>query len=190
MVFFSIVAISAAVLMNIVLHIDIEFAIGMGLAILGMYAWYLKRKGHNLMLLVQLQKVEWNTLLFFIGIISGVAALNHVGWLGYISRAFESLSPTAVNVLLGILSGVLDNVPVEAAALMSGPQLSSAQWALNALMVGIGGSLTVIGSAAGIMIMSLDKSYSFAVHLRFLPAILTNFVVSLAVWFIQFELLG
>ena len=190
MIFFSIVAISAAVVMNIVLHIDIEFAIGIGLATLGMYAWHLKRQGHNLMLLVQLQKVEWNTLLFFIGIISGVAALNHVGWLSYISHAFAALSPTAVNVLLGVLSGVLDNVPVEAAALMSDPQLSPAQWALNALMVGIGGSLTVIGSAAGIMIMSLDKSYNFGVHLRFLPAILTNFFVSLAVWFIQFELLS
>jgi Na+/H+ antiporter NhaD/arsenite permease-like protein len=141
------------------------------------------------MLLTQLQKVEWNTLLFFIGIISGVAALNHVGWLTYISQMFEVLSPTTVNILLGAISGILDNVPVEAAALMSNPNLSQAQWALNALMVGIGGSLTVIGSAAGVMVMSIDKTYSFGIHLKFLPAILVNFFVSLAVWYIQFELL-
>ena len=126
----------------------------------------IKRGGTNVMLLAQLQKVEWNTLLFFIGIISGVAALNHVGWLPYISRLFEVFSPTTVNVALGVISGVLDNVPVEAAA----------------LMVGVGGSLTVIGSAAGIMVMSIDKSYSFGTHLKFLPAILTNFFVSLGVW--------
>lgn len=190
MILFSITAIVAAVVMNIVLHIDIEYAIGMGLAIIGLYAWYLKRNGINIMLLVQLQKVEWGTLLFFIGIISGVAALNHVGWLSYISQLFETHSPIEVNVLLGVLSGILDNVPVEAAALMSNPQLSDSQWALNALMVGIGGSLTVIGSAAGIMVMSLDKSYSFGAHLKFLPAILTNFLVSLGVWYVQFEILG
>ena len=190
MIFFGIMAVTAAVVMNILLHIDIEYAIGMGLAIIGLYAWHLKRGGTNVMLLVQLQKVEWNTLLFFIGIISGVAALNHVGWLSYISRLFEIFSPTTVNVALGVISGILDNVPVEAAALMSNPQLSDSQWALNALMVGIGGSLTVIGSAAGVMVMSIDKSYSFGTHLKFLPAILTNFFVSLGVWYVQFELLG
>ncbi|HEY6095623.1 MAG TPA: sodium:proton antiporter NhaD [Gallionellaceae bacterium] len=190
MIFFSIAAIALAVVMNILLHVDIEYAVGMGLAVIGLYAWHLKRDGHNVSLTAQMQKVEWNTLLFFIGIISGVAALNHVGWLTYISRMFEQLSPTAVNMALGAISGVLDNVPVEAAALMSNPQISGSQWALNALMVGIGGSLTVIGSAAGVMVMSIDKSYSFGTHLRFLPAILTNFFVSLGVWYVQFEMLG
>lgn len=190
MVFFGVLAVAAAVIMNIVLHVDIEYAIGMGLGILALYAWHLKRRGSDVKLLAQLQKVEWNTLLFFIGIISGVAALNHVGWLTYISRLFEVLSPTTVNVLLGAISGVLDNVPVEAAALMSEPALSDSQWALNALMVGIGGSLTVIGSAAGVMVMSIDKSYSFGTHLKFLPAILINFFVSLGVWYVQFEMLG
>ena len=189
MIFFSIAAIGIAVIMNTVLHIDIMYAIGMGLSIISLYAWCLKHKGHYVMLVAQLQKVEWATLLFFIGIISGVAALNHVGWLDYISRLFETLSPTAVNMLLGVISGVLDNVPVEAAALMSNPQLGASQWALNALLVGIGGSLTVIGSAAGVMVMSIDKSYSFGTHLKFLPAILTNFLVSLGVWYVQFEIL-
>jgi len=189
MIFFSIAAIAAAVVMNIVLHIDIEYAIGMGLSILGFYAWHLKRDGHNVMLLAQLQKVEWNTLLFYIGIISGVAALNHVGWLSYISGLFDVMSPTGVNFVLGIMSGVLDNVPVEAAAIMSNPPLDHAQWALNALMVGVGGSLTVIGSAAGVMVMSIDKSYSFGTHLKFMPAILVNLLVSLGVWYLQFEVL-
>jgi Na+/H+ antiporter NhaD/arsenite permease-like protein len=190
LIFFSVAAVSLAVVMNILLHIDIEYAIGMGLAVIGLYTWHLKRNGTNVALIAQMQKVEWNTLLFFIGIISGVAALNHAGWLSYISRLFEVFSPVTVNVALGVISGVLDNVPVEAAALMSEPQLSNSHWALNALMVGIGGSLTVIGSAAGVMIMSIDKSYSFATHLKFMPAILTNFLVSLGVWYVQFEVLG
>jgi Na+/H+ antiporter NhaD/arsenite permease-like protein len=189
MIFFSFAAITAAVVMNIVLRIDIEYAVGMGLSILGLYAWHLKRDGHNVMLLAQLQKVEWNTLLFYIGIISGVAALNYVGWLSYISGLFDVMPPTSVNIALGIISGVLDNIPVEAAAIMSNPPLDHAQWALNALMVGIGGSLTVIGSAAGVMVMSIDKSYSFGTHLKFLPAILVNLLVSLGMWYLQFEML-
>jgi Na+/H+ antiporter NhaD/arsenite permease-like protein len=79
---------------------------------------------------------------------------------------------------------------VEAASLMSNPQLDNSQWALNALMVGIGGSFTVIGSAAGVMVMSLDKSYSFGTHLKFMPAILTNYLVSLGVWYVQFKILA
>ena len=71
---------------------------------------------------------------------------------------------------------------------MSNPQLSLDQWALNALMIGIGGSLTVIGSAAGVMIMSIDKSYTFGTHLKYLPAILVNFFASLAIWYAQFHL--
>ena len=186
-----IIALLAVVLMvvaNITLHLDIEFGLGAGLGLILLYTWILKRRGENIPLLVQLQKVEWNTLLFFIGVIGGVAALNHVGWLGYLSSLFETWPPTLVNVLLGLISGVLDNVPVQAAALMSAPQLSSQQWALNALMVGIGGSLTVIGSAAGIVVMSIQPDYTFSAHLKFWPALVTNFLVSLAAWYVEFEI--
>nr|WP_298141929.1 sodium:proton antiporter NhaD [uncultured Pseudomonas sp.] len=183
-------AVVGAVLCNILLKIGIEFSIGIGLGIVALYAWLLTHRGIELPWQDQLQKVEWNALLFFIGIITSVAALNHVGWLSYISRLFELLDPSLVNVILGVISGVMDNVPVEAAALLSNPTLGADQWALNALMVGIGGSLTVVGSAAGVMAMSLDKSYSFGVHLRFLPAILVNFFGSLGVWYLQFQVLG
>ena len=185
----SVVGLILAVVMNIVLNIKIEFAIGMVLGAITLYCWRLKKRGEPIQMLVQLQKVEWNTLMFFIGIISGVAALNHAGWLTYISHLFEVVSPTWVNVILGVISSILDNVPVEAAALMSNPSMGFDQWALNALMIGIGGSLTVIGSAAGVMIMSIDKSYTFGTHLKFLPAILVNFFASLAVWYLQFQLI-
>jgi Na+/H+ antiporter NhaD/arsenite permease-like protein len=187
MIVVGVLAVTAMVVTNIVLHVDIEFGLGAGLGIILLYTWLLKRRGEDVPLQVQLQKVEWNTLLFFIGVIGGVAAINHVGWLGYISRLFETISPTAVNVILGMISGILDNVPVEAAALMSAPDLPASQWALNVMMVGIGGSLTVIGSAAGVVIMSLERSYTFGAHLKFWPAILTNFMVSLGVWYLQFK---
>ncbi|MDP2226738.1 MAG: sodium:proton antiporter NhaD [Moraxellaceae bacterium] len=187
----SILAVVSSVVLNMVLHVDIEFAIGSGLGFVVLYAWWLQfRKGIEIPWQDQIQKVEWNTLLFFIGIITAVSALNHVGWLSYISWLFENTSPTFVNVVLGIASGIMDNVPVEAAALMSNPEMSQSQWALNAMMVGIGGSLTVVGSAAGVMAMSIEKTYTFGAHLRFMPAILVNFFGSLGVWYLQFEVLG
>ena len=183
----GLLAVVGAVLCNVVLHVSIEFAIGIGLGFVALYTWTLMRRGIELPWQDQLQKVEWNALLFFIGIITSVACLNHVGWLSYISRLFEMFDPTTVNLLLGVISGIMDNVPVEAAALMSKPNLGADQWALNTLMVGIGGSLTVVGSAAGIMAMTLDRSYSFGVHLRFLPAILVNFFGSLGAWYVQYQ---
>ena len=189
LVIIAIAGIAAAVLMNVILHVDIEFALGMALAAVSLYCWYLKRRGEDVRLNVQLQKVEWNTLMFFIGIIAGVGCLNHTGWLGFIGPLAETLSPTGLNVALGVLSGILDNVPVEAAALMAAPNFELDQWALNALLIGIGGSLTVIGSAAGVMVMSLDRSYTFAAHLKFLPAILVNFFGSIGVWYVQYRVL-
>lgn len=187
----SVLAILGAVTLNMYLHVSVEYALGIGLSMIGMYSWYLTRR-HNIdvPMVDQMQKVEWDTLLFFIGVITGVACMSHVGWLSYISWLFENTSPTFVNVFLGVISGIMDNVPVEAAALFSDPVLSQNQWALNALMVGIGGSLTVVGSAAGIMAMSLDKTYTFGVHLRFWPVLLINFLGSLAIWYFQFEVLG
>lgn len=185
------IAVVSAVLMNMVLKIDIEFALGIGLSIVALYGWYLKQNQQvHIPFNEQFQKVEWNTLLFFIGIITAVACLNHVGWLTYINWLFANVDPTLVNAALGVLSGLLDNVPVEAAALMSNPELSQDQWALNALMVGVGGSLTVIGSAAGIMAMSLEKTYTFATHLKFMPAILVNFLGSLGLWYLFFVVFG
>jgi len=186
----AVLSILMAVLANIFLEVSIEFAIGIALGCVAIWAWALRYRGIDLPWHDQIQKVEWNALLFYIGIITAVSCLNHVGWLTYISGMFNVMHPTTVNAILGVISGVLDNVPVEAAALMSNPHLTDAQWALNALMVGIGGSLTVVGSAAGVMAMSLDRTYTFGTHLKFMPAILVNFLGSLAAWYVQFELLG
>jgi Na+/H+ antiporter NhaD/arsenite permease-like protein len=182
----SILAISSAVFFNLILHLDIEFALGSGLGFIALYIWFLKRKGINIDLKLQLQKVEWSTLMYYIGIITGMAALNHVGWLSYVARMFDVFPPTIANILIGLASSAIDNNLIEAAALMSNPQLDHSQWALNALMVGIGGSLTVVGSAAGVIAMSIDKTYTFGVHLKFLPAILVNFFASFGIWYLQF----
>ncbi len=185
----SAIAIIGAVVMNMELHVDIEFALGAGLGLVAMYLWVLSTQGIKIDHNTQLQKVEWATLIYYIGIITGMAALNHVGWLSYIAQLYETFQPTAVNFLLGLISRFIDNNLLEAAALMANPKLGIDQWMLNAMMVGIGGSLTVVGSSAGVMAMSIDKTYSFGAHLRFLPAVLVNFLGSFGLWYMQFEIL-
>ena len=186
----SLIAVLGAVLLHTLLHVALELALGAGLGMIVLFTWYLKQRGESIPLLVQLQKVEWNTLLFFVGIVAGVAALSHAGWLRYLTRSFEILPPTWVNIILGLTSGVLDNVPVEAAALLADPALRPEQWALNALLIGIGGSLTVIGSAAGVMAMSMERTYTFAAHLKFFPALAVNFLASIGVWYLQSRIFG
>ncbi|TAN52202.1 MAG: citrate transporter [Methylococcaceae bacterium] len=180
-------AIVGAVLLNLFLQVDIEFAIGTGLGVVMLYTWVLKLKGVEVPVEIQLQKVQWSTLMYYIGIITGMAALSHVGWLSYIAWLYEHESPTFVNVLLGLVSSFIDNNLLEAAAIMSNPALGVEQWTLNTLMVGVGGSLTVVGSAAGVMTMSIERSYTFAAHLKFLPAVLVNFFGSFAIWYLQYE---
>ena len=186
----SFFAILLGVLANVFLKIDISFAMSGTFGCLMLFVWGLKKfHGIHIPWAQQLQKVEWNTLLFFVGIIIGVGCLGACGWLGYIKQLFEQVNPTFCNCVLGVISGILDNVPVEAAALAAQPTMTPSQWALNTMMVGIGGSLTVIGSAAGVMCMSLEKTYTFGAHFRFLPAILANFFASLALWYLQYEVL-
>ena len=70
-----------------------------------------------------LERVEWDTLMFFYGVILGVGALGTLGYLMLTSRAlYEGLGPTAANVLVGVLSAVIDNVPVMFAVLVDEPR--------------------------------------------------------------------
>lgn len=185
----SLLVIIGAVVLNQVFHLDLEFALGVGLTFLLFRVNYLKRQGIQIELDVQLQKVEWTTLLYYIGIMVGVAALNHVGWLSSVSWLFENFDPTSVNTLLGLVSCCVDNNVLETAVLAAKPNIQVDQWALNIILIAIGGSLTAVGSAPGILVMTIDKSYTFMAHLRFLPAILVNFIVTLLVWHIQYQVL-
>ncbi len=186
----SMLVLVGAVWVNMSFHLDLEFALGFGFAVISFYIWILRNRGINIDLYTQLQKVEFATLLYYIGILTGVAALSHVGWLTYLSWLFEHQDATWVNILIGVVSCCVDNNVLEAAVLQAKPHIGIDQWALNMLLIAIGGSLTAVGSAPGILAMTIDKSYTFMAHNRFLPAILINFISTLAVWYVQYRLLG
>jgi Na+/H+ antiporter NhaD/arsenite permease-like protein len=128
-----------------------------------------------------LEKVEWDTLMFFYGIILSVGGLGTLGYLALTSRAFyEGLGPTVANVLVGLLSAVIDNVPIMFAVLSMNPPLSYGQWLLVTLTAGVGGSLLSVGSAAGVALMGQSRgTYTFMTHLRWAWAIALGYVASI-----------
>jgi Na+/H+ antiporter NhaD/arsenite permease-like protein len=127
--------------------------------------------------------VEWDTLLFFYGVMMCVGAL---GVLGYLTRAshvlYGGLGPTIANALVGIVSAVLDNIPLMYAVLTMKPDMPVGQWLLITLTTGVGGSLLSIGSAAGVALMGQARgTYTFAAHLRWAPAVAAGYAASILV---------
>lgn len=129
-----------------------------------------------------LEKIEWDTLLFFYGVLLGVGGLGALGYLALTSQLlYMHAGPTSANVLVGLFSAVVDNVPVMFAVLQMAPQMSQGDWLLVTLTTGVGGSLLSIGSAAGVALMGQARGiYTFAAHLRWSWAVGLGFAGSIA----------
>ena len=165
-------------------------ALGMmlGLGYLQMYSYYLsqtgsKRADEDMILdsFSQVQKVEWDTLLFFFGIIFAVGGLGVLGYLAVASEAlYVGLGPTAANVIIGALSAIVDNIPLMFAVLTMDPAMSDGQWLLITLTCGVGGSILSIGSAAGVALMGQAKGlYTFSSHLKWSWAVALGYVAAI-----------
>jgi len=128
-----------------------------------------------------LERAEWDTLLFFYGVIMCVGALGTLGWLTLASQfTYGTLGPTTASVLVGLLSSVVDNIPVMVAVLHMDPHLPAGQWLLVTLTAGVGGSLLSIGSAAGVALMGQARGhYTFFSHLRWTWAVALGYIVSI-----------
>lgn len=141
---------------------------------------------------VSVKRVEWDTLLFFFGVIMSVAGLAQLGYLATLSQvSYGELGPTWTNVCVGLLSAVVDNIPVMYAVLQMSPDMVHGQWMLVTLTAGVGGSLFSVGSAAGVALMGFAKvtdeqgtkvdAYTFFTHLRWTPVIFLGYIASVIV---------
>ncbi len=124
---------------------------------------------------------EWDTLFFFYGVILAVGGLGFIGYLSLTSTfIYGELGPTTANILVGIISAIVDNIPVMFAVLTMNPEMSEAQWLLVTLTAGVGGSLLSIGSAAGVALMGQARgNYTFFSHLKWTPAIALGYFASI-----------
>lgn len=131
----------------------------------------------------KIARAEWDTLLFFYGVILCVGGLGQFGYLALTSAyMYLDLGATTANILVGILSAIVDNIPVMFAVLTMDPVMSHGQWLLVTLTAGVGGSMLSIGSAAGVALMGTARGvYTFGNHLKWTWAVAIGYAASIAV---------
>lgn len=131
-------------------------------------------------------RLEWDTLLFFYGVMVSVGGLSFIGYLTLTSQyLYTDLDPTLANVLVGIVSAFIDNGTIMYAVLTMAPDISEGQWLLVTLTAGVGGSLLAIGSAAGVGLLGQTKGiYSFMSHLKWMPVIALGYAASIFTHFL------
>ncbi len=197
---FFLATIITAVCFQNFLGLPPAFGMMTGLGYLMMLSYYLKRKNSKesaqshrayFDIFSKIRDLEWDTLLFFFGILISVQGLATLGYLGYISNVLyhdsSSIFPalfdhvTQANAIIGLLSAIIDNIPVMYAVLSMHPPLSEGQWLLVTLTAGVGGSLLSIGSAAGVAVMGkAHGKYTFLGHLKWSWVILLGYFASIA----------
>ena len=129
---------------------------------------------------------EWDTLLFFFGVVFAVGGLGYIGYLELASAAmYDGLGATTANILIGLLSAIVDNIPVMFAVLSMNPDMDLYQWLLVTLTAGVGGTMLSVGSAAGVALMGTSRGmYTFFSHLKWTPAIAAGYVASIFVHYL------
>ncbi len=137
-------------------------------------------------------RAEWDTLLFFYGVVLSVGGLGFIGYLGLASELMytewgsvlglsDAMNATPANIVVGVLSAIVDNIPVMFAVLTMMPDMSVGQWLLVTLTAGVGGSMLSIGSAAGVALMGQARGkYTFFGHLKWTPVITLGYIASIA----------
>ena len=210
------VTITMAVLGHTFLHLPPVIGMMTGLGLLKLYGYYLQTRGgrfaysservmnENALSLEgdshrdsassdaqydiyrNLQRAEWDTLLFFYGIMLCVAGLGAFGYMAAGSDfMYGVLGPTTANIIVGFASALFDNIPVMFAVLEMDPSMSLGQWLLITLTAGVGGSMLSVGSAAGVAVMGQARGvYTFFSHLRWSWTIVVGYAVSIWVHFL------
>lgn len=142
---------------------------------------YYKPRYRPFDIFISMKRAEWDTLMFFYGVVLAVGGLGTIGYLAMASEIiYTGLGATQANILVGILSAVVDNILVMFAVLSMNPDMSLGQWLLVTLTAGVGGSLLSIGSAAGVALMGQARGiYTFFSHLKWSWAIALGYGVSI-----------
>jgi Na+/H+ antiporter NhaD/arsenite permease-like protein len=214
-VFLFVCTIGMAVSAHNYLHLPPVLGMMTGLGLLKMFGYYLKRRDHanqkgealeeledealeiettdnnshrageQYNIFKAVERAEWDTLMFFYGVILCVGGLGALGYLAVGSQLmYEGMGPTNANILVGVLSALFDNIPVMFAVLAMEPEMSQGHWLLVTLTAGVGGSMLSTGSAAGVAVMGQARGiYTFFSHLKWTWAIALGYIASIWVHF-------
>ncbi|MCH6580397.1 MAG: sodium:proton antiporter NhaD [Nitrospinae bacterium] len=199
----GICTIATAVSFHQFFHLPPFMGMMLGLGALMLFGYYLKRWGDKPLtyelgspenrrgenshfdIFSKISSVEFDTLLFFFGVLTAVGALQYLGYLALASEnLYETIGPTWSNIIVGVLSAIVDNIPVMFAVLKMDPAMGVDQWLLITLTTGVGGSLLAVGSAAGVAVMGVDrKNYTFLSHMKWSWAIALGYAASILCWY-------
>jgi NhaD family Na+/H+ antiporter len=193
--------IATAISFHNFLHMPPVIGMLTGLSYLQLFGYYLKKTSHKdhhgqpdnaeddgemgnpvaFDVFRPIARAEWDTLLFFYGVVLCVGGLGFIGYLSLASELmYSDWGATYANVAVGVLSAIVDNIPVMFAVLTMNPDMSTGQWLLVTLTAGVGGSMLSIGSAAGVALMGQARGkYTFFGHLKWTPAIAAGYVASI-----------
>ncbi len=186
-VLFSLTIFTAVLFKN---NLGLQPALGMmlGLGYLQIWSYFLQQRGKRaantdmvLNSFQEMSRIEWDTLLFFFGIIFAVGGLGVLGYLDQVNGfLYGQWGATAANIIIGVLSAIVDNIPLMFAVLTMDPQMSDGQWLLVTLTAGVGGSLLSIGSAAGVALMGIAHGkYTFTSHLKWTWAVALGYAAAI-----------
>ena len=186
-IFLGLFTIFSAVNFHNILHLPPMLGMMFGLGLLGLYSFYLQIthdpsvEDEKFDFFRKVSRAEWDTLLFFFGVILSVGGLGFIGYLTVVSEfLYIGLGPTMANSIVGVLSAIVDNIPVMFAVITMRPEMSIDQWLLVTLTTGVGGSLLSIGSAAGVALMGQARGYyTFFGHSKWTPVIFIGYVASI-----------
>ncbi len=181
--------IATAVAFHMVLHLPPFLGMTTGLGYLMVYnyrrLWTRRRRRvtekDDFDVFSNVAAVEWDTMLFFFGVVMCVGGLREFGFLAQASKfLYGDLGAFQANIGIGLISAVLDNVPVMFAVLGMQPEMNVNEWLLVTLTAGVGGSMLSIGSAAGVALMgSAHGKYTFMSHLKWTPFIVLGYAASI-----------
>jgi NhaD family Na+/H+ antiporter len=205
MVLFACTIITAVSFHNF-LHLPPFLGMMTGLAFLQFFSYYLKKThypaiarptsigvvgelamggedGERFDFFNRLARSEWDTLLFFYGVVLCVGGLGFIGYLELASSMmYTEYGPTYANIAVGVMSAIVDNIPVMFAVLSMNPDMALGHWLLVTLTAGVGGSMLSIGSAAGVALMGQSRGkYTFFGHLKWTPVITLGYATSIMV---------
>ena len=189
-IFLGLLTIAMAVSFELFLGIPPFMGMMTGLSLLMFHAYYLRRTRSEgeleYKIFSRIKAVEWDTLLFFFGVMFSVGGLAFIGYLSVASGVmYGDWGPTTANVVMGAASAVVDNIPIMFSVLSMRPEMSDFQWLLVTLTCGVGGSLLSIGSAAGVALMGSSQGrYTFASHLRWTPVIALGYAAGIGAHFL------
>ena len=169
------------------LHLPPFLGMMTGLSYLLILSYYIKVSEHQtggpaeFNIFNKVARAEWDTLLFFFGVIFCVGGLGTLGYLALASHVmYTGWGATTANIVVGGLSAIVDNIPVMFAILTMNPHMDVQQWLLVTLTAGVGGSLLSVGSAAGVALMGQSRGqYTFFSHLKWSWAIALGYVASI-----------